>query len=246
MSHLIEDADLCCHDERVFGMINDVSQQRRGRSHHIGNIQDRACAFRMGQHNGGGISILESGDLLQIKRFVHLAVTIPTDDVASGVLVQPLSEMFVGPKHDGHVRGQGGDHVFGICRRTDQVRHGLDLKTAVHIAHHGMTGMGVDEGLVGLGWTLLDQRAAGIERGEDDDLVRVQQLGCLRHEPNTGQQDHVGFGTLRFKRKLQTVADHVGNILYFRTLVVVGQDHGVPALFDGPDLCDYVTHRTPN
>ena len=66
------------------------------------------------------------------------------------------------------------------------------------------------------------------EVGDQDGLLRAQDLGRLGHEVDAGQDDHVGVGLRALLGERQRVAGDVGDAVEdLRRLVVVGEDDGV-------------------
>ena len=54
--------------------------------------------------------------------------------------------------------------------------------------------------------------------------VRIQHLGGLGHEPYAAKRNHVAFELFGLAGQFQAVADGVGNFLYFRILIMMGED----------------------
>jgi hypothetical protein len=89
----------------------------------------------------------------------------------------------------------------------------------------------------------VGQRAAGLEVGQHDGLLRVHDLGRLGHEVDAAEHDHFGLGVARALGELERVAEVVGDVLDVRVLVVVRQDHGVARLAQSVDLGEQVETR---
>jgi hypothetical protein len=80
------------------------------------------------------------------------------------------------------------------------------------------------------------QRAPGVQIRDQHGLLGAEDGGRLGHEVNAGEHDHVGLCAGRLLRQPQRVADVVGHVLHVGTLIVVGQDHGLPFLGERPNL----------
>ena len=80
------------------------------------------------------------------------------------------------------------------------------------------------------------EAAAGVHVGQDHDLVRRQDLGGIGHELDAAERDDVGIGFSGLARKLEAVAHEIGNVLNFRALVIVPEDHRVALLAQTVDL----------
>ena len=85
------------------------------------------------------------------------------------------------------------------------------------------------------GATVL-QAASGIHVGQDDDLLRAQDLGGLGHEAHPAKRDDVRIGRLRLATEIQAVADEVRNILDIGRLVIMREDDRVAFLAQPVDL----------
>ena len=71
------------------------------------------------------------------------------------------------------------------------------------------------------------ERAARGEIGQQDRLGGRENRGRFSHEVHATEDDHIGARARRFTREAERIADIIGNILDFGTLVVVGEDHRV-------------------
>ena len=58
----------------------------------------------------------------------------------------------------------------------------------------------------------VGQRAAGVEVGDQNGLVRRQHRGGLRHEVDAAELDHLGLGIGRLAREPERVPDVVGDV----------------------------------
>jgi hypothetical protein len=68
------------------------------------------------------------------------------------------------------------------------------------------------------------QAAPGVHVGQDNGLLRGQDLGRLGHELHPAKRDHIGVGRRGLAAQLQRIADIVGQVLDFRLLVIMRQD----------------------
>ena len=84
------------------------------------------------------------------------------------------------------------------------------------------------------------EAAAGVHVGQDDDLFGRQDLRRLGHEADAAKGDHVGVGRRRLARQIEAVADEIGEVLDFRLLVIMGEDHRVALALQPLDLGEQV------
>ncbi len=83
------------------------------------------------------------------------------------------------------------------------------------------------------------KRAAGAAVGDQDGLLRIEELGCLGHEMDATLDDGVGLDPRGLDRQLQAVAHDVGDpVIDLRRLVIVGEDDSVLLAFQLVDLED--------
>ena len=119
-------------------------------------------------------------------------------------------------------------------RRDDDVRQRLDRRRRVDIIDDGVAGILLQPFGIQVGRAAVGKRAAGVQVGQQDQLVRVDNLGGLGHEVDAAEDDHVGIGLRRRLRQRQAVADMVGQILNLGVLIVMRQNDGVQLLFKPP------------
>ena len=79
---------------------------------------------------------------------------------------------------------------------------------------------------IGLDRAAFNQTAAGVLIGHDDDARRIQDLRCLRHEPDAAERDDIAFGLARLAGQFQAVADHVGKFLNLGILIMMREQNG--------------------
>ncbi len=84
------------------------------------------------------------------------------------------------------------------------------------------------------------EAAAGVHVGQDDDLLRRQDLRRLGHEADAAEGDHLGVGGRRLARQIEAVADEIGEVLDCRLLVIMGEDHRVALALQPLDLGEQV------
>ena len=84
------------------------------------------------------------------------------------------------------------------------------------------------------------EAAAGVHVGQDHDLFGRQDLRRLGHEAHAAKGDHLGIGRRRLARQIEAVADEIGEVLDFRLLVIMGEDHRVALALQPLDLGEQV------
>ena len=90
-----------------------------------------------------------------------------------------------------------------------------------------MVGVGGAEAAEFVGWAAVLKAASRLHVGQDDDLVRREDLGDLGHEADAAEGDDVGLGRGRLARQVEAVADEIGEVLDFGRLIIMCQDDGV-------------------
>jgi hypothetical protein len=83
----------------------------------------------------------------------------------------------------------------------------------------------------------VGERAAGVLVGQDDRLLRVEDLRGLRHEMDAAEEDQLGIALgLRGAREVERVPEVVGEVLDLGVLVVVREDHRTARTLEPIDL----------
>jgi hypothetical protein len=91
---------------------------------------------------------------------------------------------------------------------------------------------------------VIESATPRLQVGQQHGAARVEDLGGLGHKPDPGEDDGRAVGLHRLARKVERVADKVGDVLDLRTLVVVGKQYRVPFLLEPKDLLGQ-HHRRP-
>jgi hypothetical protein len=89
---------------------------------------------------------------------------------------------------------------------------------------------------VGGGGAAIGEAATGAEVGQEHPLVVVEHLGRLGHEMDAAEDDRPGIHLGGRPGQLEAVARDVGEILDLPLLVIMGEDRGIFALFEGEDF----------
>ena len=99
-----------------------------------------------------------------------------------------------------------------------------------------MVGVRLAEGAELVRRARILEAAPGVHVGQNDDLLRAEDLGGIGHELDPAEGDDLGVGLGRLAAQLEAVADEIGEVLQFGLLVVVRQDDGVALLAQAVDL----------
>ena len=84
------------------------------------------------------------------------------------------------------------------------------------------------------------EAAAGVHVGQDHGLLGAEDFRRLGHEANAAEGDHLGIGRRRLARQIEAVADEIREVLDFRLLVIMREDHGVALALQPLDLAEQV------
>jgi len=165
----------------------------------------------------------------------------PDDELPLQLLLEPGREVAVGGEDD-RVGDLAQDRL-GRGGRDDDVGERLHGRRAVDVGGDGVARV-LPEPLGEEGRrAAVGERAAGLEVGDDDRLLRGQDLRRLGHEVDAAERDDPLRGGQALARQLERVADEVGQVLDLGLLVVVGQDEGVPLLLQAEDRLGEVGRR---
>ena len=167
---------------------------------------------------------------------VDVAVAFPERHRAAGFLHHPRAEIFVGDKEKVAILGRGIDDFHGVAAGDNHVALGLHRGAAIDVGNRVKVRIGHQQlGEFGRGATGFEG-ATGVEVGENDGLVRVNNLCGFGHEVNAAKDDDVGRSFRRLLRKAEGIAHIVGDVLDFGDLVIVREDDGVELFFEGEDF----------
>ncbi len=191
----------------------------------------RAAALRVDVQVGVRVGGGAARQLLTVDVGVHVALARPDEDVvAAGLALDVGAEELIRVEQDGLVGGQRVHHVDGVGGGAADVGLRLHVGGGVDVADHQrarVLGLPLAQLLGGDG---VRQGAAGPLVGDDDRLVRAEDLRSLRHEVDAAEDDDVRVGLGGDARQAEGVAHVIGDVLDFRQLVVVRQDDGVALL----------------
>ncbi len=103
-----------------------------------------------------------------------------------------------------------------------------------------MIGIGIAERLELVGRARILEAAAGVHVGQDDNLFGAEDFRRLGHEPDPAERDDIGIGRGGLARQIEAVADEIGEVLYLRLLVIMGEDDRVAFLLEARDFGEQV------
>ena len=146
----------------------------------------------------------------------------------------------------GRVCGHVADDSLGVAGGTDDVAQRLHRRAAVDVADDEVIGVRPDELLERRRRAAVGERTARGKVRQQHELVRVEDLGGLRHEVDAAEHDDVRVGARGRLRERQAVADDVGDVLDVGLLVEVGQDDGVQLAFEARDPGKQIERRIQN
>lgn len=193
--HLVDDACLGGHDELLARIVDRIVQQACCRSDEVSLLQDMRLALRMGDQLGLRMADHQLGDLLIRKDLVHHAGTVPDHHIPTGLLHQIGAQVLVGRENDGLILRDTLNDLDRIGGRAADVGQGLHLRRAVDITDHDMVRILLLELAEQRRRTGIRQRATRLQVRQQDLLMRGEDLGCLRHEMDSGKDDDIGIGT---------------------------------------------------
>jgi len=136
-------------------------------------------------------------DVVRPDAGVHVALARPHLHLAARHALEVRAQEHVGEEQDLAILGHGLDHLAGVPRRAAVVRERLHLGCRVHVAHDDRARVLVLPAGERCGVDRRGQRAAGVEVGDEDRLLRGEHGGCLGHEVHAAEDDHVRLGRCR-------------------------------------------------
>ena len=230
-----EDLDPVCRDRTAAGQV-----ERGG----------RAAALGVHEQLGVGVCGGLRGQLGAVDARVDVA--LPRPDVHVLPTQGPAdvrAEELVGQEQHLPLRRDRGHHLHGVAGRAADVGLGLHRCGRVDVADDdgpGVLGLPCAQLVDG---DRVGERAAGAGVRDEHGLVRREDLGRLRHEVHTTEDDRRGRRLRGDPGQGQRVARVVGDVLDLGQLVVVRQQHRValPCQFADlgePGVADAVRPRS--
>ena len=119
----------------------------------------------------------------------------------------------------------------------------FDLGGAVDVGDDVDAGVALLVGGEFAGVARFGEGAAGVEIGQEDFFVGVDDLGGFGHEVDAAEEDDVGLGGLGLVGEAEGVADVIGHFLDFAVLIIMGEDDGVFLFLEGEDFLLKRAHR---
>src|SRR5699024_7645296 len=149
-----------------------------------------ATAFGVHVHLRVGLGLHSLSEGVAVDPGVHVALAHPHVDVlAAGGALDVGAEELVGKEEDLLLLGDGADHVGGVGGGAADVGLGLDRGGGVDVGDHHRTGvLGLPVAHV-LGGDGVGQGAARVGVGQQDGLLRGEDLCGLGHEVHTAEDD---------------------------------------------------------
>ena len=179
-----------------------------------------------GGHSGcAAVFCLQLEQFGLAERLVDDADAGPQQHVTVELAIEIAAEMPIGAEdyllrrvdlREDRLRARTGD---------DDVGQRLHLGRAVDVGQRDVVGVrGAKRGEFFRRTGIL-QAAAGVDIGQHHDLFRAQDLGGLGHEPHSAKGDDLGIGRGGLAAQFKRIADEIGQILQFRLLIIMRQDH---------------------
>jgi hypothetical protein len=155
---------------------------------------------------------------------MHHAGALPQDDLHVRVRRDPSTEVLVG-EEDHAIRSERLDDLNGVARRAADVGLRFDLRRGIHVGDDGDAGVTFpEEADIGRG-DRVGERTPGFDIRNQNRLRFVDDLGGLRHEVNTGHDDHVRLGVGGHPREREGVALEIGDAVEDVRRHVVVREH---------------------
>ena len=194
----------------------------------------------MDQKFGLGVLGAQVGDVERADAGVDVALAVPHVHRPADLLLDVGAEEHVRPEEDLRIGAVLAvdvlDHAHRVRRGHAVVRLRLDLGRRVDVHDHDCAGVVGLPGPQLVRGDRVGQRAAGVEVGQQDGLLRGEDRSGLSHEVNPAEGDDLLAAGGRLAREPERVAHVVGDLLDLGQLVVVREDHGVALAGKRADL----------
>ena len=162
---------------------------------------------------------------------VHITIPVPQPHLSPRFLPDPVAEIAVRKEKNLPVLRDFSHNPLRISRGADHVALCFDRRRAVHIRNHVKSRMGREIILQFVGRTGISQRAARLQVGHENLFFGIHDFRCFSHKMNSTKKNHIPPGFLGFIAQPQRVPDIIRHFLNFLRLIIMGQNHGLPILF---------------
>lgn len=231
----------------AFGLFLDVAHHLAGAAHVVAQKGNARVAFGVAHHLEARVLAAEEVDEVRVVGLVDIAATLVEHDFLVDAplfhfVLEVLAHEAVGDEHD-LVVFQAGDNLHDVSAGDAHVAASLYVGGGVDVADEGVVGVlfpkGPDFGSGnGVGQATTRQGARN-----EHVLGGVQDLGGFAHETHRRKNDGLGAHLGGVLAQLETVAVVVGNAQDdFGGHVAVGEDNGIPFLFQLVDFVDDGEH----
>ena len=158
----------------------------------------RAAALGVDQELGARVLVAHARDVRRADAGVDVALAVPDVHPAAGHALDVCAEPHVGPEQDLGVVAVLApdvlDDLHGVGGGAAVVGLGLDLGRRVHVHDDQRARMlGLPRAEL-VGGDRVGERAAGLEVGQQDGLLRGEDRSRLGHEVDAAEGDHVAAG----------------------------------------------------
>ncbi|KPY73818.1 Uncharacterized protein ALO45_05526 [Pseudomonas syringae pv. syringae] len=230
--HLVEDASVSGHDERLVGQALRCGNHLAGGADHVSQLDDCFRRLRVNQNRRLGVQGFHVFELLGFELFVDDAGTVPQQHIGTGFTLNVTTQVLIWRPDDFlTVVHQALDDLQRAARGHHPVRTGFDGCRGVGIHHHGTLRV-----LVAKSGELVDraphiERAGGFERRHEHAFFRVENFRGFAHETYTRHQHSAGCMVIAEARHFQRVGHattgFLGQRLDNRITIIVSDQHGV-------------------
>ena len=191
----------------------------------------------MNQKLGAGMLRALQPNVLRIDARVHVTLAHPDVHVlATGDPTHVRAEKHVRQKQHFLVGGNRVDDLDRVARSTAVVALRFHFRGRVHVRDDDRPRVLCLPFSQLLGIDRRRQRASCRKVGKKHSFLGRQHRCRLGHEVDAAEHDHVRLRLRRFAAQSQRIADEIGDVLHFRSLIIMRENHRVARSRQGLDL----------
>ena len=153
--------------------------------------------------------------------------TIPKEHLSSGKLVDVVTQVFIRTEDNLFIFRKRFNHLPGIGRGDDNICQCFYSSCCIHIRDNRMIWMCLNKLFKLIRGTTLCEGTSCCKVRYKNPFLRAQYFCSLTHKMNTTQHNNVRSSFCSPLSQCQTITHKIGNVLYFRFLVVVSQYNGI-------------------
>ena len=205
-------------------MVHGILQQSSCRSYHISQFQYCTLTFGMCQDQRFRMLRFQFHNLFNRELFMHVTGSVPKQHIPVRNRVDIITQIPIRTKDYFLIFGEAFHDLLRIGGSHHHICHCFHGSCCVDVRNNGVSRVFFDKLCKLIRRTTVRQRTTCRHVGYQHFLVRTKHLCRFPHKVNATHHNNVRFRFGCPLSQCQTVANVIGDVLYFPFLVVVSQN----------------------